>query len=429
MAKKGWVRAITPRKENYKPFSLGDTANLTNEEWLKWREHGSHYNANDESDPYYVKRGYGGSTISAIFNLSPYTCAKELYDVKTGVVPRFKINFNEESKELGHIYEPAIADAFVYWWKVNYPSVPVKVYNDTRMFRHGKLNSDGTFKYPWALANLDRLVQIDGNFGVLEIKRTSDRNFDVIQEWQAGKVPIYYELQVRYYLAIMNLQFAYIVCSWGHRLDQMAVIRIDRDYIIEEEMFAGIAEFDELIENGIEPDYDECPSTLLANYYLRLYGVPASSTRIELSEKYRNTVLAGMRLEAKITELKNEVEKMEARRAEIYNDLTLLYNQAGTSYGTFQLDDDTIIEVKMKASTKRASYNTEQLKADHPDIYDAYRTDAFGGTAFKKEEPLLAKQYLNPVQLTEKSDATHKFEFKAKPVKTYTGKGAKKFVS
>lgn len=425
--RKGW--GTTPRRELYKPFSLGDTANLSNEEWLKWREHGSHYNVNDESDPYYVKRGYGGSTISAIFNLSHFTCAKELYDVKTGVVPKFKVNFNEESKELGHIYEPAIAQAFGYWWKKEYPNIPCEIINDTRMFRDGRKNADGTFTYPWALANLDRLVKINGEFGILEIKRTTDRNINVIQDWQDGKPPIDYELQVRYYLAIMNLQFAYIVCSWGHRLDQMAVIRIDRDYDIEKEIFEGIADFDEYIENGIEPDYEDCQSELLANYYLRLYGVCSSSThnRIELSEKYRKIVMQGMKLEESIKTLKKQTEELESRRAELYKDLTLLYLQADTTYGTFQMDADTVIEVKMKQPQKRTAYDLDRLKAECPDIYNLYTTTEviIDGASFKKKEPLLASRYTLPPQISEDRDAYNKFTFKEKPVK----KGGKKLVS
>lgn len=416
--KKGWGRVA--RRENYKPFPLGDTSKISNEEWLKWREHGSHYNANDESDPYYVKRGYGGSTIAGIFNLSHFTCAKEVFDKKSGINPKAEIDYNPEAKELGHIYEPAIANAFAYWWSIHYPKVTLEVINDTRMFRHGKKNPDGTFTYPWALANTDRLIKVNGEYGILEIKRTSSRNITVINNWKRGIPPRDYEMQVRYYLAIMNLQFAYIVCSWGHELSQMAVVRIDRDYAIEDAIMKGVAEFDEMVENGVEPDYEDCNSELLANYYFRYYGVISSNNKMELSEKYRSTIQRAMRINKKIEETQAQLKMWEEKQAEVSNILMPLYENA--SYGTFDYDEDIIVEVKLKQSLKRQAYDEERLKNEHPDVYDAYLK--FDATRFKEIEPTLAEMYALPRELSDASKAKNNFTFKVKNKKRKIKKGA-----
>lgn len=411
MAKtKGWGKV--PRRENYKPFSLGDTANLSNEEWLKWREHGSHYDANDESDPYYLKRGYGGSSIGAIFNVSQFTTAKELYDKKTGVVPQNNFVANSDAMELGHIYEPAIANAFKLWWSKEYPDTELQIVNDTRMYRHGKKNPDGTFTYPWAVVNCDRLIKVNGEWGILEIKRTSPRNVEKIENWKRGIPPRDYELQVRYYLAVMNLQYAYICCSWGHLLEQMAVIRIDRDYDIEEQIMRGVADFDEMIENGIEPNIEECEHSLLCDYYQRLYGVVSNNNTLNLSDRYTVKIQNAMKIQQSIDLLSAQKKALEKQQDEIFADLIPLFVKGESTFGRLELDENTTVYVNFKQSLARQAYDIDRLKADHPDIWEQYKVETLDATAFKKKNATLAGMYELPREKSKSASARDKFEFK-----------------
>ena len=69
---------------NYKPICLGDTANLSNEEWLEWRKHGPNYK-NDKSNPIpYVPFSLGGSDMAVVTNCSPFKPAIRLWGEKHG---------------------------------------------------------------------------------------------------------------------------------------------------------------------------------------------------------------------------------------------------------------------------------------------------------------------------------------------------------
>ena len=91
----------------------------------------------------------------------------------------------------------------------------------------------------------------------MECKTTNYQNKDA---WADEKYPYQYELQVRHYLAVMNLDFAYIACLWGNSENDFAYRRIERDYEFEDEIIEAEQYFwEEYIEKKVEPAFTGKP--------------------------------------------------------------------------------------------------------------------------------------------------------------------------
>ena len=146
-------------------------------------------------------KGIGGSDIGAICGVSPFSSARQIYFNKTG-------QFEEATKpgpaqmermHFGHLLEPIVANEFAS--------------------RTGKklLSVDATFRhkdYPWALANVDRLIVDDEGkpYGILECKTTSEYNND---EWEQGDILLSYIYQLNWYLWILDLKYGAFACLVG----------------------------------------------------------------------------------------------------------------------------------------------------------------------------------------------------------------------
>lgn len=153
------------------------------------------------------KKGIGGSDSSAILGLSPYKTEYELYNEKIA-----NINLDEykniNSKAKGKILEKNLRDIF------KAENVNFNVYT-----------SDYTYfskKHPFMLANVDGIIEVKKNTSYtikdyetfenekiilkenelmgLEIKTAYANK---ISDW--NKIPLYYECQVKHYMAVLEL--------------------------------------------------------------------------------------------------------------------------------------------------------------------------------------------------------------------------------
>ena len=166
---------------NYKPIALVDTSTLTEEEWLAWR-----------------KKGIGGSDVAAALHLSPYKTARDLYFDKIGVEPTVEQPDKSITFAIGHLLEDVVAQIFS-------KKTGFTVYRDQTMYQHPL--------FPFLLADVDRfLILPDGRKAILECK-TAHYNMQYL--WANGSVPRHYELQVRHYMSVMNIDVAYIACLFS----------------------------------------------------------------------------------------------------------------------------------------------------------------------------------------------------------------------
>ena len=200
---------MTTTATTYTPSVLCSTAAMTEEEWLKWRT-----------------KGIGGSDAGTVLGVNPYKTKRELFYEKTGVKPVKAKDNNALPLRWGHALEETVAEEFSI-------QTGLRVYEVKEMYQHPL--------YSFMLANVDRFIDLpDGTTGILECKTANPNSKS---KWEDGGVPFHYECQVRHYLAVMNLDIAYIACLFENNSDTMAIRRIDRDPVFEEELIAAEKDF------------------------------------------------------------------------------------------------------------------------------------------------------------------------------------------
>ena len=84
-----------PEHIRQEPKVLVSTENLTEQEWLAYR-----------------RRGIGGSDVAAIFGISPFRTARDLYDDKLNIASAADDAGNWVALEMGHLLEPLVARIF-----------------------------------------------------------------------------------------------------------------------------------------------------------------------------------------------------------------------------------------------------------------------------------------------------------------------------
>ena len=115
-----------------------------------------------------------------------------------------------------HLLEPLVAEIFAY--QTGFAPFEVR-----KMFAH----SD----YAYMLANVDYFITLpDGRTAILECKTS---NSHAKEKWDNDAVPLNYELQVRHYMAVINVNVAFIACLYGNNENDFVWRRIERDMDFE----------------------------------------------------------------------------------------------------------------------------------------------------------------------------------------------------
>ena len=143
----------------------------------------------------------GGSDAAAVIGKSPWMTNTELWEVKTG--RRIFAGLSEnELVQYGHDAEPLIRQIF----ELDHPEFEHS-YTENTIFRNEL--------YPFAHASVDGLLtdSLTGEKGILEIKTATIQNASQVDKWKYGHVPVYYLIQVLWYMAILNADFAVIVAQ------------------------------------------------------------------------------------------------------------------------------------------------------------------------------------------------------------------------
>lgn len=212
------------------------------------------------------KKGIGGSDVGAILGLSEYKSAFDVYYEKIGARNQKELSAKARATlEIGNRLEDLIADMF----QEKYPSI--QVINDHTMYQHEK--------YPFMLANLDRLlIMPDNRRAIMECKTVT-----YADEWEStdicrgieGKCPLSYEYQGRHYMATMDIDLVIIVGLDLIRKD-LYVVFISRDKEIEQQMIEAEIGFWQLVETRAIPDmsqqFGRLSTKVKANAFKRFYG-------------------------------------------------------------------------------------------------------------------------------------------------------------
>ena len=323
------------------PIMLCDTAGMSNDRWLECRMHGPKGDI-----PYTI----GGSDVAAIFGVSPWTTPLELWMIKKGRM-KPKPKDNADQLEMGHLLEPIAA----HWYAKKSGNF---VYEDTGLYQHAD--------HPYALANFDRRFEraSDGESGILECKSCT---FHKADSWEDGSIPLYYEMQLRFYLAVADVQYGAFSCIWGNNPENdLAMPEIERDLAKEAMIFERLDEWIWSLEHDVPPTMSGVAPKLAMESLARIYGdSQAGLPTIEFSDKYEHPLRQIALLQGKIrdcdAEKKRYEKEMEAhsvRIAEVMKE---------HEHGILTTTTDKLLIDFVTKTTKRA--DTKALKTKYPNIY------------------------------------------------------------
>ena len=323
-----------------KPILLCDTKGMDRKRWLECREHGP-----DGKIEYTV----GGSDVAAIFGLSPWVTPLELWRQKKGLMKPSVINENQ--RQMGHMLEPIAA----YWYGQKTGNTVVE---DTSLYQH----SD----YEYALANIDfRFEEPSGADGILECKSTT---YHKASEWYSESIPVYYEFQLRFYLAVLDKELGDFACLWGNNPDNdLANPRIIRDKFKEDNIFEKLEEWIWSLKNDKPPTMDDVSDSKLAMESLaRIYGASVSTfPTIELPKKYEHGVRSIALLQTENAELQKSINDNE-KKIEAHS-VRIAELMKTHEHGILETTADKLLIDFVTKTTRRV--NSDMLKKNHPVVY------------------------------------------------------------
>lgn len=158
---------------------LVSTENLSNEEWLRWRQ-----------------KGIGGSDVAPILGISKWSSVVDIWLSKTN--QKHDDCVQNEAMTWGHILEPVIRN--------HYREVTGKKVIEV----HAILQNE---EHPYMLANIDGLTETpSGEPAILECKCVSEYKRS---EWDNDSVPYYYVVQAMHYMVVTGISVTYFAALVG----------------------------------------------------------------------------------------------------------------------------------------------------------------------------------------------------------------------
>ncbi|MCL2773367.1 MAG: YqaJ viral recombinase family protein [Oscillospiraceae bacterium] len=325
-------------KMKQSPVVIASTENMTDAEWHEYR-----------------RKGIGGSDAAAILGLSPFCTARDIYYEKIGAEPKIDDEQNWVAKQVGHRLESLVGEIFSR-------KTDLKIYKPTDMYTHAK--------YPFMLANIDYLVEmLDGTQAVLECKTAGYNSQD---KWADGAVPMQYEIQVRHYMAVMDIDTAFCACLFDNNDSDFVCRRIDRDRDYEDNIIAQEQHFwQECVEKQIEPPYKEKSELILesirrhtGNADISAPAVTVSDTHVGEIEKYLELRERKLGLDRQSNAIDEEMKYLST----LFIDMMGIACTAVCKSGA----KEYVITYKPVYTERINKDGLAALKTFHPDIYDRF---------------------------------------------------------
>lgn len=299
------------------------TKDMSQEEWLQLR-----------------KQGITGTDLGGLTGVSKYTTPIRIYLDKTGAIPPTEDN---EKMYWGRVMEDVIKKEFALRHK------EFKVLKPNAILQH--------YETDWALANVDGIINRDGEKGILEIKTVSEY---LKYLWGSEEVPPQYMVQIQWYMYVTGATFGYFAAVLGGNEYIEKYVERDQELI---DMLVSIAkdfwENNYLKKNPPAVDGSEASTNLLSS----LYPVAVEKTEIDLTDEALTFIEKREELKAQEKVLKEEISECENQLKSLLQD-----NEIGMVQGR---------KVIWK-NQSRTSIDSKKLKLEKPDIFEAYcKTSSF----------------------------------------------------
>lgn len=282
-------------------------------------------------------RGIGGSDVGAICGVSPFTSARQIYLNKTGQF-QDSLQPNDAAKErmhFGHMLEPIVADEYAQRTGNKIVSV-----NATLVHKD----------YPWALANVDRLIVDDDGrpIGILECKTTSEYMND---EWESGDILMSYIYQLNWYLWILGLEKGAFACLVGG----------NKFYCYD------VFRNDELLENTIIP----AAKSFWYDNVLALKEPELQATDTEFANNKYSTVVKNSEItltDDDANELARTVFDCKTKIKELEKIMTEAQNRIKDRMQDNEIGYTQDYTIKWSPRSQKR-VDTDKLKSEFPEVY------------------------------------------------------------
>lgn len=274
-----------------------------------------------------LRKGYiGGSEAGAVVGLDSYNSPYTVWGEKTGRLPGFEGNV---ITRVGAYLEDLVATMFC-------EETGKQVRRKNRMM----VNS----KYPWACADVDRMIV--GEDAILECKTTN--SFPVMKDLRNGSFPDRWYCQCMHYLAVTGKKKAYLAVLVASR--DFYWFELERDEAEIEALMNSEQDFWWCVETDTPPDTDgsEATTEALATIYADGFGEDTAS------------LFGRENLLAERSQLKAQQKALDERVKEIENRIKADMGHAEkAACGRFS--------VSWKNQSRR-SFQEKDFRKDHPDI-------------------------------------------------------------
>lgn len=307
------------------PLTLLDTSDMDREQWLKLRKH-----------------RIGGSDVAAICGLSRWKSPMHVYLDKIGQAPEEEVG---EAAYWGTVMEDVLAQEFAKRTSLEVRHLP-------RLMVHPE--------HDWAAASVDRLIvaapgtgKHGNDVGILECKTASEW---LHHEWQHGKIPDYYMLQLQWYFGVSGLTWGYFATLVGG--NKFYYYEVERDDALVDELMHVCGTFwDKHIIPQVPPQFDgsDASTSLLKKLY-----PSGGGNAVQLGDDAQPII--HQLLESK--RIRKEAETLEA---EAENRLKAMMETGEVAY--FQ--GKPAFTWKEQTDTR---LDSKTLQAECPEIYEKYVT-------------------------------------------------------
>ncbi|MBQ2396505.1 MAG: YqaJ viral recombinase family protein [Bacteroidales bacterium] len=270
------------------------------------------------------KQYIGGSDSAAVLGMNSYKSRYTLWAEKTGRIPEFAGNL---ATDVGTYFEDFIAKRFEQETGKKVRKEMHSIFND---------------KYPWAIANVDRVIV--GEDAILECKFTDSLN---LKRYKNGEFPDRFYVQCVHYLAITGKKKAYLAVLIGNK--EFKVFEIYRDEAEIDALMAEEKAFMELIKTDTAPDTDGTNSTTET---IKTIYADSNEDSVNLFA-YEDALNQYMAVQTQIKEL-------EAIKDEMANKVKVFMGEAGKG-------ETDRFKVSW-TSSERNTFDSKTFASDHPNL-------------------------------------------------------------
>lgn len=237
-----------------------------------------------------------------------------------------------------------------------------RVTDDNYLYQHATLE--------YALANIDRRYKRkeDGEGGVLECKSLT---YHKAADWADGAIPIYYELQLRYYLAVLDEKHGAFSALWGNNPENdLATPHIERVQAKEDIIFEKLDRWIWSLRHDKPPTMEDVQPQLAMDALARIYGAGKKGLpTIEFPRKYEPQLRKIAALQEENAQLKGAIKKNEeAIEAHSVRIAELMKEH---EHGILTTTTDKLLVDFVTSTSRRVS--SEYLKQNYPSIYEEAR--------------------------------------------------------